>query len=84
VTIGGVPRGTGEGGSKKQAEQAAARDAWMWLHVAEDGELGEASGDGPPRGERRSERARSAETEATRAADTRAGTAMGGTNAGAT
>lgn len=31
VTLGGQPRGYGEGGSKKQAEQAAARDAWLWL-----------------------------------------------------
>jgi ribonuclease-3 len=31
VVLGGEPRGQGEGGSKKQAEQAAARDAWLWL-----------------------------------------------------
>jgi ribonuclease-3 len=31
VLLGGVARGNGEGGSKKQAEQAAARDAWLWL-----------------------------------------------------
>lgn len=31
VLLGGEPRGTGEGGSKKQAEQAAARAAWRWL-----------------------------------------------------
>jgi ribonuclease-3 len=73
VSIGGVPRGTGEGGSKKQAEQAAARDAWTWLSL-------EGAGDE----ERRSQRARSAETAATRDQDTRAGSAMGGTNAGAT
>lgn len=89
VTIGGVLRGSGEGGSKKQAEQAAARDAWTWLHLPGDREHepgagedtpgprapepagmdGEA-GDGPPRG--------------TQVQDTRAGSAMGGMNAGAT
>jgi ribonuclease-3 len=31
VVIQGTPRGTGEGRSKKQAEQAAARMAWEWL-----------------------------------------------------
>jgi ribonuclease-3 len=31
VLLGGEPRGQGEGGSKKQAEQAAARAAWLWL-----------------------------------------------------
>jgi ribonuclease-3 len=31
VMLGGEPRGSGEGGSKKQAEQAAARAAWLWL-----------------------------------------------------
>jgi len=37
VALGGVERGRGEGRSKKQAEQAAARAAWEWL-LAEDGE----------------------------------------------
>jgi ribonuclease-3 len=31
VLLDGEPRGSGEGASKKQAEQAAARDAWRWL-----------------------------------------------------
>ncbi len=89
VSIGGTPRGKGEGGSKKQAEQAAARAAWRWLTVQDeergaarapgaqprrdpaDGDGADtAPGDGPPRGTERSEN--------------RAGTAMGGTNAGAT
>jgi ribonuclease-3 len=34
VSIGGVHRGTGEGSSKKDAEQAAARSAWQELHDA--------------------------------------------------
>jgi len=34
VLLGGSPRGVGEGGSKKQAEQAAARDAWLWLSTS--------------------------------------------------
>jgi ribonuclease-3 len=33
VSLGGVPRGAGEGRSKKQAEQAAARSAWEGLRV---------------------------------------------------
>jgi ribonuclease III len=66
VLIGGTPRGKGEGGSKKQAEQAAARAAWRWLTVQEQDGAETAPGDGPPRDENR------------------AGTAMGGTNAGAT
>jgi len=74
VLIGGAPRGTGEGGSKKQAEQAAARAAWRWLSLqgAESAE-GESEvgaegqpGEGPP------------------SDGTRAGSVMGGTNAGAT
>ena len=36
VTIGGEPRGSGEGRSKKQAEQAAARVAWEALAAEED------------------------------------------------
>jgi ribonuclease-3 len=35
VLIGGVERGRGEGRSKKQAEQAAARAAWAALHDVE-------------------------------------------------
>lgn len=31
VLLDGEPRGTGEGRSKKQAEQAAAKAAWLWL-----------------------------------------------------
>jgi ribonuclease-3 len=31
VVLQGTPRGRGEGRSKKQAEQAAARKAWEWL-----------------------------------------------------
>jgi len=45
VTLRGEVRGTGEGRSKKQAEQAAARDAWARL--AEEAGYGDAaSGDG--------------------------------------
>lgn len=77
VLIGGEPRGRGEGGSKKQAEQAAARAAWRWLSLQgtegadaseAPGRLGAegAPGEGPP------------------SDGTRAGSAMGGTNAGAT
>lgn len=38
VVVGGEATGTGEGRSKKDAEQAAARQAWH--HLAEDGEAG--------------------------------------------
>jgi dsRNA-specific ribonuclease len=31
VAVAGVPRGTGDGRSKKQAEQVAARDAYATL-----------------------------------------------------
>ena len=41
VSVGGVQRGTGEGRSKKQAEQAAARAAWTALAVAAEGTGGE-------------------------------------------
>ena len=45
VLLGGEPHGSGEGGSKKQAEQAAARAAWRWLSAqgdeAAEGEPGE-------------------------------------------
>lgn len=34
VHLGGEPRGWGEGQSKKQAEQAAAAEAWAWLAEA--------------------------------------------------
>jgi ribonuclease-3 len=36
VRLDGQPRGTGEGRSKKHAEQAAARAAWQRLHSTED------------------------------------------------
>ena len=36
VSLGGAQRGRGEGGSKKQAEQAAARAAWAELSLARD------------------------------------------------
>ena len=35
VVLQGTPRGRGEGRSKKQAEQAAARMAWEWLRESE-------------------------------------------------
>jgi ribonuclease-3 len=35
VVLQGTPRGRGEGRSKKQAEQAAARMAWEWLRDVE-------------------------------------------------
>jgi ribonuclease III len=38
VSLGGVVRGRGEGRSKKQAEQAAARDAWQVMREA-DGDM---------------------------------------------
>jgi len=72
VLIGGAPRGTGEGGSKKQAEQAAARAAWRWLSVqGTDGAESAAGAEGQP-------------GEGPPSDGTRAGSAMGGTNAGAT
>jgi ribonuclease-3 len=42
VMVGGRPRGRGEGRSKKQAEQMAARDAWFGLKVS--------AGEGEPPG----------------------------------
>jgi ribonuclease III len=48
VLLGGEARGTGEGGSKKQAEQAAARAAWRWLSVQGDGGAEGEPGDGTP------------------------------------
>jgi ribonuclease III len=69
VMLGGEPRGSGEGGSKKQAEQAAARAAWRLLSThGDEGVEGEPNpGEGPPpqRG-------------------STAGSAMGGSHAGAT
>jgi ribonuclease III len=35
VHVGGRPYGTGQGRSKKQAEQGAAREAWQTLSVPE-------------------------------------------------
>ena len=43
VLLQGTARGTGEGRSKKQAEQAAARMAWEWLRD-EDAALAESDG----------------------------------------
>jgi ribonuclease-3 len=37
VTVDGVVRGMGEGRSKKQAEQDAAREAWRWLQDLPEG-----------------------------------------------
>jgi ribonuclease-3 len=54
VLLDGEPRGTGEGRSKKQAEQAAAKDAWLWLRdVDDDLEATEGNGErsGAPLGE---------------------------------
>jgi ribonuclease-3 len=46
VRVGGVVRGRGEGRSKKQAEAAAARDAWQALRTQLDaGDLGEEAPD---------------------------------------
>src|SRR5205085_529747 len=47
VSVGGVVRGRGEGRSKKQAEQAAAREAWVAL-VAEPDNLPQAEITGAP------------------------------------
>ena len=66
VLLGGAPHGSGEGGSKKQAEQAAARAAWRWLSVQGDEAAEGEPGEGTP-----------SETNT-------AGSAMGGSNAGAT
>jgi ribonuclease-3 len=49
VLLQGTARGTGEGRSKKQAEQAAARMAWEWLRT-EDEALGEAAEPAGPSG----------------------------------
>ena len=44
VRIAGEVRGSGEGRSKKQAEQSAAREAWQVLQAAEDPEAGVETG----------------------------------------
>jgi ribonuclease-3 len=54
VLLDGEPRGSGEGRSKKQAEQAAAKAAWLWLRelgVDEDLEGGVTDDVGVPSGE---------------------------------
>jgi ribonuclease-3 len=66
VMLGGVPHGSGEGGSKKQAEQAAARAAWRELSAQDGGGADGEPGEGLPND------------------GSTAGSAMGGTNAGAT
>ncbi|HVE46785.1 MAG TPA: ribonuclease III [Acidimicrobiales bacterium] len=48
VSVGGVVRGTGEGRSKKQAEQAAARAAWTELAMAAGAEVPEPDHGGRP------------------------------------
>ena len=68
VLLGGEPHGSGEGGSKKQAEQAAARAAWRWLSTQGEGAAEEEPGPG----------------EGAPTDGTTAGSAMGGSNAGAT
>jgi ribonuclease-3 len=86
VMIGGAPRGRGEGGSKKQAEQAAARAAWRWLS------LQGTEGDDGPKGTDRADAGETPEAvgaegepgEGPPSDGTRAGSAMGGTNAGTT
>lgn len=40
VTVAGITRGTGEGRSKKVAEQEAAREAWEWVQGLERGDDG--------------------------------------------
>jgi ribonuclease III len=42
VAVGGIPRGTGEGRSKKQAEQVAARDAYATLMAKLESETDDA------------------------------------------
>ena len=44
VKIDGAVRGTGEGRSKKQAEQAAAREAWDWLAALEAADVADDAG----------------------------------------
>jgi len=54
VVIGGLPRGRGEGRSKKHAEQAAAREAWHELNAVVAARAGAARGPaGPAPGEPR-------------------------------
>jgi ribonuclease III len=48
VLLGGEPHGSGEGGSKKQAEQAAARAAWRALSTQGDGGVEGEPGEGTP------------------------------------
>jgi ribonuclease-3 len=48
VMLGGVPHGSGEGGSKKQAEQAAARAAWRELSAQDGGGADGEPGEGLP------------------------------------
>jgi ribonuclease III len=52
VSVGGVARGTGQGRSKKQAEQAAARTAWGRLSAELSARTGAGmtGDDGPPAG----------------------------------
>jgi ribonuclease-3 len=50
VLLGGEPHGSGEGGSKKQAEQAAARAAWSWLSRQGEGEAEGEPADGTTAG----------------------------------
>ena len=86
VMLGGVPHGSGEGGSKKQAEQAAARAAWRWLSLqgteGADGPKGTDEADTSEAPGRLG--AEGAPGEGPPSDGTRAGSAMGGTNAGAT
>lgn len=85
VLIGGEPRGQGEGGSKKQAEQAAARAAWRWLSLqgADGAGVDEAGTDGAGVDEAGIDGA-GGPGDGSPHQDTTAGSAMGGTNAGAT
>ncbi len=87
VLIGGAPRGQGEGGSKKQAEQAAARAAWRWLSLqGDEGTEATEETDGATAGDPATGgvRAGGVPGDGAPSDGTRAGSAMGGTNAGAT
>lgn len=85
VMIGGAPRGHGEGGSKKQAEQAAARAAWRWLSLQETDDGDQPKGTDEAEGETPEVVGAGGEPgEGPPSDGTRAGSAMGGTNAGAT
>src|SRR5664279_274262 len=46
VLVGGEARGVGEGRSKKQAEQAAAKTAWEWLRSRDQVDVVETIGSG--------------------------------------